>query len=51
MLTPEYARRMDTQQAMNPALARRFADAGMDFALPSRTRYFGQTMAVASASD
>lgn len=51
MLTPEYARRMDTQQAINLALVRRFADAGIQFAFPSRTLYFGQALSVAGEAD
>ncbi|MGA9333055.1 MAG: mechanosensitive ion channel family protein [Rudaea sp.] len=51
MLTPEYVRRMDTQQAINLALVRRFGAAGIEFAFPSRTLYFAQPLNVARAAD
>lgn len=37
MLMPDYARYMDTQQAINLAMIRAFRDAGIDFAFPTRT--------------
>lgn len=39
MQTPEYNRYMDTQQAINLALVRRFAEADIDFAYPTRTLF------------
>jgi small-conductance mechanosensitive channel len=37
MLTPDYTRYMDAQQAINLAMIRAFRDAGIDFAFPTRT--------------
>nr|MBV6629659.1 mechanosensitive ion channel family protein [Oceanococcus sp. HetDA_MAG_MS8] len=39
MQTPEYNLYMDTQQSINLALVRRFAEAGIDFAYPTRTLF------------
>ncbi|MDE2148583.1 MAG: mechanosensitive ion channel family protein [Gammaproteobacteria bacterium] len=46
MLVPDYNRYMDTQQAINLELVRRFEKAGIEFAFPSRTLYFGQPLEV-----
>lgn len=51
MLTPDYVRRMDTQQAINLELVRRFGEAGIEFAFPSRTLYFGQPLQVVRGTD
>ena len=46
MLTPDYNRYMDAQQAINLALVRRFADIDVGFAYPTRTLYLeGETEA------
>lgn len=37
--SPDYTVYMDAQQAINLALVRRFADAGIDFAYPTRTLF------------
>lgn len=37
MLVADYAKYMDTQQAINLALMRRFSDEGIDFAYPTQT--------------
>ena len=43
MLTSEYAVYMDTQQAVNLELLRRFREAGVEFAFPTRVmRVYGQ---------
>ena len=42
LLDPDYARYMDTQQAINLAIVRRFGDEGIRFAFPSRTVYVRQ---------
>lgn len=42
MLQPDYNLYMDTQQAINLELFRRFADAGIEFAYPTRTLYVRQ---------
>lgn len=39
MLNPDYAQYMDTQQAINLALVRAFAEEDIDFAYPTRTLY------------
>lgn len=44
MLVPDYVKRMDAQQAINLELVRRFAKAGIQFAFPSRTLYFGDAL-------
>ena len=40
MLTPDYVVYMDTQQAINLALFRRFAEEGIEFAFPTQTLLF-----------
>ena len=42
LLDPDYARYMDTQQAINLAIVRRFGEEGIHFAFPSRTVYVRQ---------
>ena len=37
MLKPEYSTYMDTQQAINLEINRRFVEAGIDFAYPTQT--------------
>ncbi|MDD3764083.1 MAG: mechanosensitive ion channel family protein [Nevskiales bacterium] len=39
MLDPDYALYMDAQQRINLSLVRRFAEAGIDFAYPTRTLF------------
>ncbi len=43
MLNPDYNRYMDTQQAINLAMVRAFAEEGVEFAYPTRTLYLTQT--------
>lgn len=46
MLDPDYNRYMDTQQSINLALLRAFADAGVGFAFPTRTLELGTSVRV-----
>jgi small-conductance mechanosensitive channel len=49
MLKPDYNLYMDAQQAINLALFRRLADAGIGFAFPSQSIYFETPMRVENA--
>ncbi len=51
MLVPDFVKRMDVQQAINLELVRRFAKAGIQFAFPSRTLYFGDSLKLARESE
>jgi small-conductance mechanosensitive channel len=39
VLTPDYVQYMDTQQAINLGVAKKFAEEGIQFAYPTRTLY------------
>lgn len=49
MLDPDFNKYMDTQQAINLALVRRFADEGIDFAYPTRTLFVEGPLQIESA--
>lgn len=49
MLVPDYHAYMDTQQAINLAIFRRFAEEGITFAYPTRTVFLEHTVAQAKA--
>ena len=46
MLNPDYNSYMDTQQAINLSLVRRFAEAGIEFAFPTRTLYLASPIRI-----
>ena len=50
MLEPEYALYMDAQQAINLHMVRAFADAGIDFAYPTRTLFVENPLRIESGS-